>query len=64
MFAVQAMNHYVFLSLTNYKSSVHLHALYSPLILSTDHELIPARNASLAAMQGSTSASNGLYYPT
>jgi hypothetical protein len=26
----QAMNHYVSLSLTNRKSSVHLHALYSP----------------------------------
>jgi hypothetical protein len=25
-----AMNHYIFLSLTNKKSSVHLHALYSP----------------------------------
>jgi hypothetical protein len=25
-----AMNHYVSLSLTNRKSSVHLHALYSP----------------------------------
>jgi hypothetical protein len=25
-----AMNHYVSLSLTNKKSSVHLHALYSP----------------------------------
>jgi hypothetical protein len=25
-----AMNHYVSLSLTNSKSSVHLHALYSP----------------------------------
>jgi hypothetical protein len=28
------------------------------LYKSTDHELIPARNASLAAMQGSTSRSN------
>jgi hypothetical protein len=26
------MNHYVFLSLTNSKSSVHLHALYSPAL--------------------------------
>jgi hypothetical protein len=26
------MNHYVFLSLTNKKSSVHLHASYSPRI--------------------------------
>jgi hypothetical protein len=31
---------------------------------STDHELIPARNASLAAMQGSASGSNVRYYPT
>jgi hypothetical protein len=29
----------------------------------TDHELIPARNASLAAMQGSASGSNVRYYP-
>jgi hypothetical protein len=33
-------------------------------LLSTDHELIPARNASLAAMQGSDSESNVRYYPT
>jgi hypothetical protein len=30
MFAVKTMNHYVFLSVTNRESSVHLHALYSP----------------------------------
>jgi hypothetical protein len=30
MFAVKTMKHYVSLSLTNWKSSVHLHALYSP----------------------------------
>jgi hypothetical protein len=33
-------------------------------IQSTDHELIPARNASLSAMQGSVSGSNVRYYPT
>jgi hypothetical protein len=33
-------------------------------LLSTDHELIPARNASLAAMHGSVSGSNVRYYPT
>jgi len=33
-------------------------------ILSTDHELIPESNASLAAMQGSASGSNVRYYPT
>jgi hypothetical protein len=33
-------------------------------IQSTYHELIPARNASLAAMQGSPSGSNVRYYPT
>jgi hypothetical protein len=31
---------------------------------STYHELIPARNASLAAMQSSVSGSNIRYYPT
>jgi hypothetical protein len=31
---------------------------------STDHELIPARNASLTVMQCSTSGSNAHYYPT
>jgi hypothetical protein len=31
---------------------------------STDHELIPARNASLEAMQGSASGINVRYYPT
>jgi hypothetical protein len=31
---------------------------------STDHELIPPRNADLAAMQGSASGSNVHYYPT
>jgi hypothetical protein len=30
----------------------------------TDHELILARNASFAAMQGSASESNFRYYPT
>jgi hypothetical protein len=34
------------------------------MVLSTDHELIPARNASLAAMQGSATGSNVRYYPT
>jgi hypothetical protein len=33
-------------------------------VLSTDHELIPARNANLAAMHGSASGSNVRYYPT
>jgi hypothetical protein len=36
---------------------------WSDLLQSTDHELIPARNASLVAMQGSASGSNR-YYPT
>jgi hypothetical protein len=36
--------------------TVHIHT--------TDHELIPARSASLAAMQGSASGSNVRYYPT
>jgi hypothetical protein len=31
---------------------------YAAYIQSTDHELIPARNASLAAMQGSASGNN------
>jgi hypothetical protein len=34
------------------------------LVLSTDHELISARNASLAAMHGSASGSGVRYYPT
>jgi hypothetical protein len=34
------------------------------MLLSTDHELIPARNANLVTMQGSTSGSNVRYYPT
>jgi hypothetical protein len=38
--------------------------LYSVQLLSTDHEMIPVRNASLAAMQGSASGSNVRYYPT
>jgi hypothetical protein len=33
-------------------------------VLSTDHEFIPARNASLSAMQRSTSGSNVRYYRT
>jgi hypothetical protein len=33
-------------------------------IQSTDHELIPARNAGLATVQGSASGSNVRYYPT
>jgi hypothetical protein len=33
-------------------------------VLSTDHELIPTKNASLAAMLGSASGSNVRYYPT
>jgi hypothetical protein len=33
-------------------------------VLSTDHEMIPARNTSLAAMHGSASGSNVCYYPT
>jgi hypothetical protein len=36
-----ATNYYVFLSLTNRKSSVHLHALYSPRI--TPRTYIPLR---------------------
>jgi hypothetical protein len=35
-----------------------------PHILSTDHEFIPPRNASLAAMHGSATGSNGRYNPT
>jgi hypothetical protein len=34
------------------------------ILQSTDRELIPARNASLAAVQGSTSGSSARYYPT
>jgi hypothetical protein len=34
------------------------------VLLSTDHELIPARNAGLAAMHGSASRSNVRYYQT
>jgi hypothetical protein len=34
------------------------------MVQATDHELIPARNASLAAMQSSASGSNVRYYPT
>jgi hypothetical protein len=38
---------------------------YSPsTILSTVHELIPARNANLAAMHGSANGSTCPYYPT
>jgi hypothetical protein len=33
-------------------------------LLSTDHELIPARNTSLAVMHGSASGSNVRYYST
>jgi hypothetical protein len=33
-------------------------------IQSTDHEFIPARNASLTAMHGSAGGSNVCYYPT
>jgi hypothetical protein len=33
-------------------------------VQSADHELIPTRNASLAAIQGSMSGSNVRYYPT
>jgi hypothetical protein len=33
-------------------------------VQSTDHELISARNVSLAAMQDSVSASDVRYYPT
>jgi hypothetical protein len=35
----------------------------SAQVQSTDHELFPARNASVAAMQGSASGSNVRYYP-
>jgi hypothetical protein len=34
------------------------------VLLSTDHELIPARNPSLVAMHGSASGGNVRYYPT
>jgi hypothetical protein len=34
------------------------------LIMSTDHEMIPVKNASVAAMHGSASVSNVRYYPT
>jgi hypothetical protein len=33
-------------------------------VQSTDHKLIPTRNVSHAAMQGSASGSNVRYYPT
>jgi hypothetical protein len=42
----------------------HVHTECRSDILSTDHELIPARNASIAALQGSASGSNVRYYPT
>jgi hypothetical protein len=37
---------------------------YSWEMLSLDHELIPARNSSIAAMQGSASGNNVRYYST
>jgi hypothetical protein len=43
---------------------VTLPIVYHCLVLSTDHELIPARNASLAAVHGSARGSNVRYYPT
>jgi hypothetical protein len=43
----------------------HTHVkLFSAQVQSTDHELIPARNASLAAMQGSTGGNNVRYCST
>jgi hypothetical protein len=44
-----------------------VHSVYYSLLLlllSKHHDLIPARNASLAAMLGSATGSNVLYYPT
>jgi hypothetical protein len=37
--------------------------LYNTLLPSTDHQLIPARNATLEAMHGSSTGSNVRYYP-
>jgi hypothetical protein len=42
----------------------HLTVGCTSKLQSTDHELIPARNASLAAMQSYASGSNVRYYPT
>jgi hypothetical protein len=41
-----------------------IHPLPPASLQSADNELIPARNASLAAVQGSASGSNAYYYPT
>jgi hypothetical protein len=56
-----------------YRRYIHIHeytglatqiCLHLRLVLSTYHELIPARNAIFAAMHGSSSGSNICYYPT
>jgi hypothetical protein len=41
-----------------------LTGVFNILVLSTDHELITERNASLEAMHGYASGSNASYYPT
>jgi hypothetical protein len=43
---------------------VHVQQCQGECTVPTDHELIPARNATLAAMQGSASGSKVRYYPT
>jgi hypothetical protein len=51
-------------------ASLHCPTLLHDVVLneyegqSTDHELIPARDVSLAAIQSSASESNVRYYPT
>jgi hypothetical protein len=51
-------------SLTAYISPSMRPALSSGMQSHTHHELIPARNGSLVAMQGSARGSNVRYYPT
>jgi hypothetical protein len=50
--------------LTNNPAEIRMLCLMNKCLQPTDHELIPARNASLAAMQVSASESNIRYYPT
>jgi hypothetical protein len=47
-----------------FSSHVNCYCITKHVLQSTCHELIPARNASLVAMQGSASGSNVRYYPT
>jgi hypothetical protein len=46
------------------KNVKSLSGTYEPRVQSTDHDLIPTMNASLAAMQGSAIGNNVRYYPT